>query len=121
MTQGIFIHGRRPKSKKEIKEFVDRINEAAAHGYDEQSIQVLVDQYNSQRPNGKFRQHDFDPYGLVVEATSFFGNEFDGSLAEALRTQNYGPFTFVGPDPHSDRKFYGTLKYNGTKGKWEVK
>lgn len=92
MTQGIFIHGRRPKSKKEIKEYV----------------------------NNLYIDPTTDPFGLVIEATSMFGNEFDGSLAEALRIGNHGPFTFVGPDPYNNRKFYGTLKYDSAKSKWVV-
>ena len=68
--QGIFVNGRRPKSKKEVKEAV------AAN-----------------------------PLRVRIEATSVFGNEYDGVLTSAPN----GSYTFVGPDPHTSRKFYGTI------------
>jgi len=91
MTQGIFLSGRRPKSKQEIR------------------LWCL--------------HPSFDPYSVVIEATSVFGNEFDGSLAKALASQPpvHGPFTFVGPDPYTSRKFYGTIHYNSISNKWVVK
>ncbi len=114
MTQGIFIHGRRPKSKKEIKEFIDGLYEVPVK--EDGSGQIS------------------DPYGLVIEATGIFGNEFDGSLAKAVRSiqaknmewdegqrfpQNKG-ITFVGPNPHTNRKFYGTIKWNTKKERFVV-
>lgn len=154
MTQGIFIHGSRPKSKKQIKEYVEGVNN---HG--RICICVATGPNESQRiteptcfwhgddvpPGGR---PDNDPYGLVIEATSTFGDEFDGSLAEAERRMNLhreqgkallegklpapdhdnqaldprrAKFTFVGPDPYTSRKFYGTIEYNITKGRWTVK
>lgn len=69
--QGIFVNGRRPKSKKAVKEAV----------------------LNA-------------PETVRIEATSLFGNEYDGP-ADLLP----GPATvyFVGPDPSTSRKFYGQL------------
>lgn len=47
---------------------------------------------------------------VYLEATSLFGNEYDGHLRNAPD----GEYTFVGPDPHTSRKFYGTItKRNG--------
>lgn len=75
--QGIFIAGRRPKSKKEIKE-------------------MLADPITSTR--------------VRLEATSAFGNEYDGPVVDAPD----GSYTFVGPDPFTKRNFYGTIvKRNG--------
>jgi len=115
MTQGIFIHGSRPKSKKEIKEYIDGINLRTQiieeHGGDPSIIDSAALDDDQIR----------DPYGLVIEATSMFGNEFDGSIAEAERTNHYGPFTFVGPDPRTSRKFYGIISYNKNQKKWTVK
>ncbi len=42
---------------------------------------------------------------IRIEATSVFGNEFDGSLSEAP----VGRINFVGPDPYNKRNFYGTI------------
>ncbi len=95
MTQGIFINGSRPKSKKQIKEYVDNLY---VEGTD-----------------------TTDPFGIVIERTSMFGNEFDGSLARAERLDNLGPFYFVGPDPRTSRKFYGTIEFNKKKERWVVK
>ena len=84
--QGIFINGSRPKSKKQIKELV----------------------IEAQAPNTKA-----DLYGVVIEATSMFGNEYDGSLATMPKDNS--PVYFVGPDPHSKRNFYGTIEWNDKK------
>ncbi len=76
--QGIYINGRRPKSKKEIRETV------AAN-----------------------------PGAVEVEATSAFGNEYDGPLPD---WDGHGRITFVGPDPYTKRSFYGNIirKPDGT-------
>lgn len=74
--QGIYIHGRRPKSKKEVREH--------AIG---------------------------NPRNVSIEATSLFGNEYHGPLTEAPD----GRIDFCGPDPHHDRRFYGSITIrNGT-------
>lgn len=67
--QGIYVNGRRPKSKKEVKD-------AFAAGK-----------------------------AVSLEATSLFGNEPEGPLAE-LPDGNYA---FVGPDPYRARNFYGNV------------
>ena len=69
MTQGVYVNGLRPKSKKAIKE-------ALING-DEVSL----------------------------EATSVFGNEYDGPVATAPD----GFYTFVGPDPYRARNFFGNF------------
>ena len=51
------------------------------------------------------------PGDIQLEATSVFGNEYDGSIANAPD----GTYTFVGPDPYTNRKFYGTIKKSGDK------
>lgn len=73
---GIFINGKRPASKKEI-----RICAADAH----------------------------DVRTIRLEATSYFGNEYDGLLSDAPD----GTYTFVGPDPERNRKFYGNITKTG--------
>jgi hypothetical protein len=97
---GIYLHGRRPKSKAELKRAI--------------------------------AEDGFDPYSVVLEATSLFGGEFDGSLAKAERSLSgdydvdaEGPrfrngLTFVGPDPYTKRSFYGTVSWSESKG-WVVK
>lgn len=46
-----------------------------------------------------------DPSRVRLEATSWFGDEFDGPVSDAPD----GRYSFVGPDPHTSRKFYGTI------------
>lgn len=48
-----------------------------------------------------------DPESVRIEATSLFGGEYDGP-ADLLP----GPAKvhFVGPDPYTSRKFYGTIE-----------
>lgn len=74
--QGIFITGRRPKSKKEIKEAIA------------------------------------DDSTVRIEATSFFGNEYEGPVESMPEGET---IYFVGPNPHSDRRFYGTITRKGNK------
>jgi len=47
-----------------------------------------------------------------IEATSYFGNEFDGLVTEMPENQ---VVYFVGPDPYTSRKFYGQIKRVGDK------
>jgi hypothetical protein len=68
--QGIFVDGRRPKSKAEIK-------------------RILAEDANR----------------VALEATSMFGNEYEGWIADLPK----GTYTFVGPCPYASRKFYGKL------------
>jgi hypothetical protein len=50
-------------------------------------------------------------YPVMMEATSVFGNEYDGSIYDAPD----GKYNFVGPDPHTKRNFYGTITKSGDK------
>lgn len=40
-----------------------------------------------------------------LQATSLFGDEYQGSVYDAPS----GEYYFVGPDPYTDRRFYGTI------------
>ena len=51
-----------------------------------------------------------DPSRVQVEATSMFGNEYDGPLSEMPD----GRISFVGPDPYTKRNFYGTIIKSGS-------
>lgn len=64
-----------------------------------------------QRPKSKKAVREAIAAGLPVrlEATSWFGNEYDGPVSDAPA----GEYYFVGPNPHSDRRFYGTIKVTG--------
>ena len=44
-----------------------------------------------------------------LEATSAFGNEYEGPIERAPD----GRYTFVGPDPYTKRDFYGTIEKTG--------
>ncbi len=94
--QGIFIKGRRPKSKKEIREF------------------VRDSYYRPDSPTTvPTRLHR-----LAIEATSMFDNEYDGPLSEMPHDNKVN---FVGPDPRQSRKFYGTIEWSEKKEVWVVR
>jgi len=46
-----------------------------------------------------------------LEATSLFGNEYDGRLIDAPD----GTYYVVGPDPHTSRKWYAQVLKHGSK------
>ena len=150
MTQGIFINGSRPKTKKELKERIQGINN---HNKICSCVATGPEEHQRSGPNRDpdcfwhgdevppGGHPDYDPYSVVIEATSVFGNEFDGSLAKAMDCHgpcpitnqekrpflpqhshhHYGPFTLVGPDPRTSRKWYATLEYNRDKTRWVLK
>jgi hypothetical protein len=47
--------------------------------------------------------------GVSLEATSFFGDEFDGYLLDAPD----GEYSVVGPDPYRRRNWYATIIKHG--------
>lgn len=55
-----------------------------------------------------------DPSEVRLEATSMFGNEYDGSLSDAPTGQT---FYVVGPDPYTKRSWYAQVSWDGTKGR----
>lgn len=56
---------------------------------------------------------------IILEDTSYINPGYSGSLRYAPKmAQGY---TFVGPDPFRDRKFYGTVYWDAKSGKWKVK
>lgn len=66
---------------------------------------------DGQRPKSKKQIREAVAAGqdVYLEATSFFGNEYDGSVQKAPD----GRYSFVGPDPHRKRNFYGTIVISG--------
>jgi hypothetical protein len=57
-----------------------------------------------------------DPTRVKIEATSVFGNDYSGPVFGAP----VGRYHFVGPDPYTSRKFYGTITV-AADGKLRVK
>lgn len=49
------------------------------------------------------------PEHVQLEATSVFGNEYDGYLDDAPD----GTYTVVGPDPYTSRKWYANINKRG--------
>ena len=61
------------------------------------------------RPESKKQVREFAaaaPSRIAIEATSLFGNEYEGPATEAPMGE---PIFFAGPDPHTKRRFYGVL------------
>ncbi len=48
---------------------------------------------------------------VSLEATSMFGNDYDGLVADAPD----GEYDFAGPDVHKTRNFWGTLTVRSGK------
>lgn len=75
---------------------------------------------NGERPKTKraMREAIADaPHTVRIEATSWFGDEYDGSIVNMpCGTTVY----FVGPDPHTKRSWYGSIVRNND-GKVVVK
>lgn len=103
--QGVFLHGKRSKTKKALRQVVD-----------ECEAWTTPERRASGNPLNK--DHVHDPFCVSLEATSMFGNEYDGPLAHAPRSVTY---SIVGPDPYKDRKWYATIRYNMEKERWIVK
>ena len=65
------------------------------------------------RPKSKKQVKELVSAGetVILEATSIFGNEYGGPVSDAPD----GTYYFVGPDPYTSRKFYGTVTVKGDK------
>ena len=72
-----------------------------------------------ERPRSKKQVKEAVEGGANVrlEATSVFGNEYDGLVNEAPA----GNYAFVGPDPYRARNFYGTIVVQMVNGSRKVK
>lgn len=76
-------------------------------------MQGIYISYNRPRSKKQIKEQiASDPSKVTIEATSAFGNEYDGP---ADKLPEGTVVTFVGPDPFTKRNFYGTLKRT-TKG-----
>ena len=53
------------------------------------------------------------PHDVSIEATSFYGNEFEGRATEL--PLGSGTIYFVGPDPYKKRNIYGQIYWKGGK------
>jgi hypothetical protein len=52
-----------------------------------------------------------NPNKVDIEGTSMFGNPYSGPVSGAPN----GQYHFVGPDPYTNRKFYGTITVAGDR------
>lgn len=72
-----------------------------------------------QRPKSKKEVKEIiktNPERLSLEATSFFGNEYEGPITSMPEDK---PAYVVGPDPYTKRNFYLTITRSGNKFKVE--
>lgn len=70
---------------------------------------------NGSRPASKKQIREtasISPGSIRIEATSMFGNEYDGPASQMPENTIV---TFVGPDPHTRRNFYGQIVRKGDK------
>lgn len=85
-----------------------------------QGLFIWNDDIKLIRPRSKKQVREMlaqDPKRVIIEATSLFGNEYDGAAADLPLGAS---ITFVGPDPERRRNFYGQLIHT-TDGRWTVK
>lgn len=69
---------------------------------------------DNRRPKSKKEVKEIvatNPDRVYIEATSIFGNEYDGPVSE----MPVGTVTFVGPDPYNKRNFYGNIVRSESK------
>lgn len=59
-----------------------------------------------------------EPERIKAIATSLFNDEYNGPIN---RLPTHQEVHFAGPDVHFNRKFYGTIKWNASKTKLELK
>ena len=75
-----------------------------------QGIWLELKSGGARRPVSKKEVRDALAWGpdvtIVVEATSLHGGEFSGPVDGY---QGSKPIYFVGPDPYTSRRFYGTI------------
>lgn len=86
MTLGIFVNGKRPKSKKEIKESL----ETGTIRFEDTSV---------------FQDSFPTPWDGTVC--------LKGSVSTSMPENR--AYAFVGPCPHTKRSFYGTIEKKGNK------
>jgi hypothetical protein len=70
---------------------------------------------NHRRPKSKkeiMEAVKADPSLVSIEATSLFGNEFEGNATEMPENK---VIYFVGPDPYTKRNFYGQISRVGER------
>lgn len=76
---------------------------------------IWDDQYSAIPTKKALREAVKEGRGLYLEATSVFGNEYDGLLSAAPA----GTYWVVGPDPRRDRRWFAQIDIttNGIKVK----
>ena len=107
--QGIWIavNGsglRRPKSKKEVKEACKQISLNSALREIVPGAEDIVGGMGDAKLEKAMRVR------VLIEATSIFGNEYDGRVEEMPDGHKV---LFVGPDPARSRRFYGSIERHG--------
>lgn len=142
---GVYVNGYRPKTKKVLKEAIAELNARATHpaknSPDNQCAEPgcenpiftkeeLATGVQTTIAPDFCVEHETDEAGNIrqpikmplvrLQATSIYGNEFDGTLEEAVADNQYGVFYLVGPDPYTNRRWYANLRYNAETGRWTV-
>jgi len=87
------------------------VSQKTTHNNKEHTMQGIW--INGTRPKSKKAIKEALTAGdeVALEATSMFGNEYGGLVADAPD----GAYVFVGPDPYNKRNFYGTLTVRSGK------
>lgn len=80
----------------------------------------LIDERGTRRPKSKKEVKEVlaaTPERVIIEATSLFGNEYNGVADLLPLDEQYKgeKIYFVGPDPYTKRNFYGTIEIKNGK------
>lgn len=85
---------------------------------------IYIDNGNgSRRPKSKKELKEAiatNPSGVVIENTSMHGGK-GGRLTDPHTFGDGDKVTFVGPNPYTDRKFYGTITVSYKNGSFSAK
>lgn len=71
---------------------------------------IIID---GSRPKSKKQVKETSADEIYLQGTSLFGDEKSGYLTDMPD----GTYTFVGPDPYNNRRFYGNIHKSGDKVK----
>lgn len=116
MSSGFPLEFSKPEPIVVFEDLKSRIHDAAPAG----SKDWLVDWFTCAiRPKSKkeLAKHVAeDPGNVYLEATSVFGNEYQGPLTSAPHQS----FSVVGPDPAKKRSWFGRIFWSEKKNAWVV-
>jgi hypothetical protein len=116
MSAGFPLGFSQPEPILALEDLKSRVNDGTPAG----SREWLIDWFTCAiRPKSKkelMRHVAENPDEVYLEATSDFGNEYQGQLTSAPHQS----FSIVGPDPEKKRSWYAQIFWSEKKSAWVV-